>query len=561
MAETAEAQSDITVLDAEPRGPWRVWLGWGLLAGGLVLAFGLNFREMWVRWFPSWRHPDLSLYDRLMEGESYYTHGPLVPLVSLFIMALLVKYTKIEIRPRRWLGGFVTGGFLLLHLLSSLARVNFISLVAFVGVLAGLVLFFWGARALKRFWFPLVFLLFMVPVPEVSIARLNFELKDFAANSGVRLANLIGVIAERSGNRVFLPDDKKLVVANVCNGLRTLISLLAFGALYVYVCRLRGLWRWFLFAMTVPVAVVANSLRITSLIVVADVWSVPAATGWYHDFSGLLIFILAFLLMFGIERAILSVRKLVGWPVDVRPLFENVRRAPEDREQWHGMAWRVAVNPLGGRSLGPVVPVSAVVLLVAVGSWWFQRSVPTQLSQEKVGRAVPRLLTIHGVDYSSYDMKLDRQTLDILENPNYISRQYVSPRSQPIGLSLIYSQDNRKGTHPPDLCLEGGGEGISTKRVVELSVPGRGNIACQELVVQTGSQQRVYLYTYKCGPQYTRSFYRQQATIFLNGLLSRNASGALVRVSSPARPTLEDARRRCEAMMQTIIPYLDENLQ
>lgn len=552
MTEAVEAQSDAPVPAAEARRPWGVYLGWGLVVFGLVLAFGLNFREMWVRWFPAWRYADMSLYDRLVEGESYYTHGPLVPAVSLFILSMLVKYTRIEVRPRRVLGGVVTGGFLVLHLLSSLARVNFLSGFAFIGVLAGLILFFWGLSALKRFWFPLAFLAFMVPLPEVSIARLNFSLKVFAADWGVRLANGVGMIAERTGNRVFLTGGKSLVVANVCNGLRTLISLLAFGALYVYVCRLRGLWRVFLFAMTIPVAIVSNSLRIVSLILVADVWTVEAATGWYHDFSGLLIFILAFMLMFGIERAILGARKLLGKPADVRPLFEGVRRDATDEGQWGRMARSVGVRA--------GVPVGAVLIVVAGGAWWFHRSVPSGLSQQMIRDAVPRQLVVNDLAFDSYEMKLDRQTLTILENPSYISRQYVSSRSQPIQLSLIYSQDNRKGTHPPDLCLEGSGEGIVAKRDVRIPLPDLPAVPCRELLVQTGRQRMIFLYTYKCGEQYTSSFIFQQWTILLNGLLDRNASGALVRVSTPVRSDLELARQRCKAMMEQVLPHLNENL-
>ena len=151
----------------------------------------------------------------------------------------------------------------------------------------------------------------------------------FAADWGVTLADALGVIIERSGNRVFIGNIdpeikiKTLVIANVCNGLRTLISMLAFGSLYCYVCRLRGLWRLGLFAMTVPVAVVANSVRIVSLILVADIWTPEVATGAYHDWSGIFIFVLAFLMMFGIEWIVLWARKAAGRPAEVLPLFHG----------------------------------------------------------------------------------------------------------------------------------------------------------------------------------------------------------------------------------------------
>jgi exosortase len=314
---------------------------WLLLAAGLVAAYANTFAEMWTRWFPAWRHANMGLYDRLVGSESYYTHGPLVPVVSLIMCILLIRHTRIPVAPRRIIGGAVLIVSLLVHLAACFARVNFVSGFSLVGALAGLVLLVWGATALRRLWFPLALLAFMVPLPEVMIANLNLWLKMRAADIGVDGANLIGILVERARerpNEVLLEGDKTLVIANVCNGLRTIVSLLAFGAIYAYVSKLRGAWRLGLFAMSVPVAVVSNSLRIVSLIVVADVWDEKTATGWYHDTSGLLIYVLAFWLMFTLERLVLAARRLAGRPAVVLPLFHDVLRDPEDEDQWPRLA-------------------------------------------------------------------------------------------------------------------------------------------------------------------------------------------------------------------------------
>ena len=134
------------------RPTWRTAVLWVVLLVGLGLSFGYNFAEMWVRWFPAWHHADWGVYKRLMEGESYYTHAPLVPLVSLIIAVLLIRHTHIPVRPSARWGLPVLGVFLLGHMLACLARVNFASGFAFIGVLAGLVLLLWGPRALRRLW-------------------------------------------------------------------------------------------------------------------------------------------------------------------------------------------------------------------------------------------------------------------------------------------------------------------------------------------------------------------------------------------------------------------------
>lgn len=538
----------------QPPGRWFIVWAWILISVGLCAAFANNFYEMWMRWFPSWKRSHLSVYDRLVEGQSYYTHGPLIPAVSFLIIILLIRHVKIAIRPSRRVGWIVLVSSLLFHLVACLARVNFASGFALIGVLIGLVLVLWGANALRQLWFPIAMLFFMVPLPEVTIARLNFHMKMFAADWGVSIADAMGVIVYRVGNRVFLAGDKTLVIANVCNGLRTLISLLAFGALYAYVCRLRGMWRIFLFALTIPVAIISNSIRIVSLILVADIWDTEIATGWYHDFSGLLIFVLAFLLMFSLERLILWSRRLVGMPAKIVPLFHGRLKDEQDESQFSTMT-HSAGSPRG-------YVVAVLVVLVSVGVWWLNQSVPTSLTQGMVQQAIPEIMTIRKTTYHSYSRGLDEKTLAVLEYPSYICRHYYSEESEhTMDFSLIFSKDNRKGIHPPDLCLQGSGEGIIAKgEVVVDDIEGRSSVQCRELIIQTGTRREYFLYTFKCGDQYTDSFWVQQFVIFKNGILNRNASGALVRVSTPIVVSIDQARKRVAAMLRVTIPHLDKNL-
>ena len=98
------------------RNPWITAGGWLLLGAALVAAFAHNFVEMWLRWFPAWHRTSLGLYQRIVEGESYYTHGPLVPLVSLIIVLLLIRHTRVPVRPWRVTGFAVVAMSVLLHL-------------------------------------------------------------------------------------------------------------------------------------------------------------------------------------------------------------------------------------------------------------------------------------------------------------------------------------------------------------------------------------------------------------------------------------------------------------
>ena len=530
---------------------------WLLLLAGVTLAYANTFTRTWTeRWFPAWTGKNLGLYDRLVEGESYYTHGPLVPIVSLAVGILLVRSTRMPVRPRPVIGFLVLGGSLVLHLLACLARVYFASGFSFIGVVAGLILMLWGTTALRRLWFPVAFLAFMVPLPEVSIIQLNFWLRNIAAATGVWLANAVGVAAERmgdKGNQVLLEGDKTLVIANVCNGLRTVISLLAFGAIYAYVCKLRGGWRLLLFSLSIPVAAVSNAVRILGLIVVADVWDVATATGWFHDASGLAIYVVAYLMMFGAERAILRARQLAKRPAVVLPLFHGIRKDPQDREQWPQLV-RAAGGAAGvAAALGVLATAGAALALL--------RTVPPAWNEKMAGQALPAALDMDGRHWQSVSLELPSHAILLLRTSDYLYRRYSTPGLAPVELCVIFSRDDREATHAPEICLEGQGQDLLESRdVVVPGVEGRGQVRCHELVLQSGAERQVFLYVYKCGNEYTASFTAQQFMIFGHGLLGRRPSGALVRVSTSAGDDLEPARRRAMTMLRTAIPYLDRAL-
>ena len=126
---------------------------------------------------------------------------------------------------------------------------------------------------------------------------------------------------------------------------------------------------------------------------------------------------------------------------------------------------------------------------------------------------------------------------------------------------FIFSSNNRKGTHPPDVCLEAAGEQIIHKQIHRLSVGGIGELEMRELVSQTHTRLKYHLYTYWCAGQYTPSFLSQQATIFLNSLTSRNAAGALISFTvAVERQDVARARRLALSAATELMPKIDRRL-
>ena len=531
---------------------WTIPIKWSALLVGLLLAYAVNLRENWIRWFPAWHRGDLTLYERVVEGESYYTHAPLVPIISTLSAMWILRFAQVRLSPRPGMGFMILGISLLAHLTASLARVNFASGFTLLGAIAGIIVIAWGIEALRRLWFPLALLVFMLPLPEVTIAQLNFRLKMLAAGWGVTLANALGIITEQSGNKAFLADGKTLTIANVCNGLRTLISLLGFGAIYAYVCTLRSYWRASLFLLTVPVALAANSIRIAILIAVAHFWNVEAAQGWFHDASGLMIYALAFLMMFGIEKIIIAVRQAVRMPASPRQMLEGIRRSEHDEGQCKRLVKAMSLPKL----LGMLIPLLATTVLTV------QFAKPqNRASSGSLAQMLPRNIEIGSHFLHGFDLALDDRTLTVLEMPEYLYRQYSGAGLAPVDFCLIFSRDNRKGVHPPDLCLEGGGQEIVQKRRFTVNIPGTHAVPFRELIVRVGEESHYFMYTYKSGGGYTTSFWRQQWTILIGSILRRDSTGALIRISTPVTRSLEDARARSTSIFLAVAPHLEDALK
>ena len=529
---------------------------WLVIAAGLVTTFAGAFQSMWFyHWFPAWRTPGLGLYKRLVEGDSYYTHAPLIALVSIIMGWLLCRHTRIPVRPRPIIGTAVLVMSLLLQWISCVGDVDFTKGFAFIGVLMGLVLMLWGGAALRRLWFPLALLLFMMPVPPMVIAQSNFRLKILAADWGVGLANLIGFPAERSGARLLLEGGKEMLVGNACSGLRTLISLFAFGAIYAVVCRLRGWWRLGLFAMTLPIALVSNCLRITGLIIVAHFTDVATATGTYHDISGVLVFVCAFLMMFGLEKSVLWIRAKMGTPTVVAGLYADVRLPQADRSQ------AAALVGAPGTWRGALAAI--LVLACTAGVWATAAESQTTEALASLREAVPAQLQVGSDLATGRDCQMDEGTLRILQTDNYVSRVYRASDGASVDVCIIASKGNRRGSHPPDFCLEGGGGSIIVKNPLCLAdVPELGELSCRELVLQRGGQYEYYLYVYRCGNSYTSSWYWQQVVVLGNRLVGNKIGGALVRLSTSARGVGDgEARQRLMNYMRAVIPHVSRAVQ
>ncbi len=259
-----------------------------LLVGMFILTYIPTLLWMWDRWFAR---------------DSYYSHGILIPFVSGFLI-WQIRGELAAIHPERspWGMSFIITG-LIIHLGSSLFRIYFTSGFSMLIVLAGLILFVYGSKIFRKIIFPICFLIFMVPVPLVVITSISFKMKILAAQIATAALNGMGLAAVRSGS-ILKMQHAYVVVDDICSGLRSLISLAALGSIFAYWMKGPMLKRIILFLSTIPIAIATNVLRIVFLSFVSEVWGPEYATGFVHDFSGFMVFALAFVLLYAVGKVL-----------------------------------------------------------------------------------------------------------------------------------------------------------------------------------------------------------------------------------------------------------------
>lgn len=235
--------------------------------------------------------------------DDNYSHGFFIaPLAIYFAWERRRALAALPVQPS-WLGVFVIAASLMLFIAGSLGAELFLSRVSLIGVLAGAVLFLFGWRHFKALLFPLAFLLLMIPLPALIFNQIAFPLQLLASNVGASAVSALDIPILREGNVLILAN-ATLEVAEACSGIRSLVSLFTLGIVFGYFVDPRPWVRVAIALSSVPVAILANGLRVASAGVAAHKYGNVGVEGVFHEFSGWVVFIVAFLMMFALQRAL-----------------------------------------------------------------------------------------------------------------------------------------------------------------------------------------------------------------------------------------------------------------
>jgi exosortase len=236
-------------------------------------------------------------------NDPNFSHGFFVPLFAGFVLWQdRSRLCIVPHAPSAW-GLPVIMIALLTLVLGVFGAELFLSRMSFVLLIAGLLLFFLGWRMLRAVLFPLLLLILMVPIPAIVFGQITFPLQILASKLAAWSLPLCGVPVLREGNIITLPA-MPLEVAQACSGIRSLLSLTTLAIMYGYVAEKRILTRTLLALASIPIAVSANGFRIVGTGLLVQYWDPEKAEGFFHAFSGWLIFVVSLLMLFALHRCL-----------------------------------------------------------------------------------------------------------------------------------------------------------------------------------------------------------------------------------------------------------------
>ena len=261
--------------------------------------------------------------------DENYSHGLLIPLIIGYILwSERERFSREPARP-----SFLWGGLLVVFAMLSLwvgtaGAELYVQRMSLVLMLAGVTIYFWGWRFLRLLLVPLGLLILAIPIPTILFNKIAFPLQLFASRCAVWAMRLFDIPVLRQGNVIELMpkgarEPKKLEVVEACSGIRSLMTLVTLAVVFAYFTRPKsndgdggggllqrvksyGFWRSvILVASAVPIAILTNALRVSGTGVLAHYYGTEVADGFFHSFSGWVVYIVAFLLLFA-----------VGWLLD-----------------------------------------------------------------------------------------------------------------------------------------------------------------------------------------------------------------------------------------------------
>ena len=376
------------------------------------------------------------VFNGAMEDLSY---GWYVPVFSLYVLWRERKELAASVgAPSPWGLALAVPALLAGWLGAAGGQIRF-EILGFVGTLLALVLAVFGRRTAKQAMFPILFLLFCTPLHSfLDVVTIHLRLLAVSAAQGV--LGGIGIDVVRSGTMLAAANGSfSMDVADPCSGLRSLFAMMTLSAGYGYFTQPTWPRRAALFALSIPIAVVGNIVRIVTIAVIGSTCSAEFASGFYHDYSGYVVFLVAVALMVAAGGAISRL------PSKGKARRDEKGGQADDR-----------------RLSNPVTPFVAAALVIGVMVVQGGLSDPAlcEAPEAKLGE-------MYG--FRSETIPPAEAELNVLPKDTVIDKRvYTAPDGNWYKVTLVIGGRSKGSIHRPEMCLPSQGFLMSGAKAVDV---------------------------------------------------------------------------------------------
>ncbi len=492
----------------------------------IALALGVIFSDGLLYMTKSWEREE-------------YSHGYMIPLISFWFVWKNREY--ISQFNGNWFGLVIVLFGIMIGFMGELATLFVVTQYAFLVILYGLCLALLGWKGMHLLWFALVYLFFMIPLPNFLYNNLSSNLQLISSQLGVAVIRLFDISVYLQGNVIDL-GSYQLQVVEACSGLRYLFPLTSFGFLCAYFFRAPLWMRSLVFLTTLPITVLMNSFRIGVIGVLVEYWGIEQAEGFLHDFEGWIIFIgclgILFAEMWLFMRVFMSEKNFSKvFVVDVTvPGGYQINSEQENQE-------RNSDEPKS-RLILPWSYIGACTLLLLM--------IPMALLVSEREDRIPqrkefKVFPLHVDNWRGTEVGMEQQYIDTLKFDDYIIANYSLPGDRaPVNFYVAYYASQRKGVsaHSPKSCIPGDGWQIgdfTQRKIDEVKTQTGEQLIVNRAVISKGKSRQLVYYWFQQRGRIITNEYLVKWYLFWDALTLGRTDGAMVRLVVALPPGSEEA--------------------
>lgn len=462
----------------------------------------------------------LSFMTRAWKNDEY-SHAVMIPFISIFLILQILPTLKV-IEPKNtfWGVGFVLLGIMLLFL-GELSALFTLIQYGFLCCLIGLFFSVSGSSGIKRYWVPLAYLWFMIPLPTFVQNFLSNELQLLSSAIGVAIVRLFSISVYLEGNVIDL-GAMQLQVVDACSGLRYLFPLMSFGFLIAAVSKMPNWQRVLVFFSTVPIAVLMNSFRIGVIGVTVEHWGITAAEGFLHDFEGWIVFVFCLGILF---LEILVINKLSRRNTGIFDQLDLSLPSPLFKKDY--------LNAFGKVTPSYFICLALLVLTIPISSA-FKNNQDITVERKSFSE-----LPLYHNSWIGNEGTLEQGVLDNLKTTDYFIGDFNSFKYDlPLNFYMAYYASQKKGAtiHSPMSCIPAGGWEIAKLAPQDVAVKQNGEeklITVKRAIIQKGESRSIVYYWFQQQGRVVSDEFLNRWYVFLDSARRGRSDGALVRVVVP----------------------------